>query len=265
MLSLMEQEQPAVKPVAKIEDIREAARIVSTVLLELRDLTCDGVSLDMLDELAERRVREMGAEPYNKGYAPKWAEKPYPSTICASVDEEICHAPPNGRVLQFGSIVTYDLGIRYKSGCGDAALTVIVGQTDNKRERLMRYAYRALMDGIKKVRAGVRISDIGEAIWKSSIINGYTVIKEFGGHTIGTEMHEEPFIPNYYDKKDDERFLVEGQVICLEPMITPGKGQVIVNPIDGWTASTVDKQPVSMWEHMILVTKDGSEILTTHI
>src|SRR3990167_6000957 len=114
-----------------LEDQRIAARIVSDVLLELKDLTKPGVSLDMLDELAERRMREAKGEPYNKGYQPHWSESPYPNTICASVDFEVCHAPPRGRTLQEGSIVKYDLAVRYKSRCGDAALTVAVGEIDN--------------------------------------------------------------------------------------------------------------------------------------
>src|SRR3990167_2626982 len=116
-----------------LEDQRKAAQIVTEVLLELTALTKPGVSLDMLDELAERMIRERGGEPYNKDYKPDWALEPYPNTICCSVDYEICHAPPRGRSLKEGQIVKYDLGVRYKSGCGDAALTVAVGEIDNRK------------------------------------------------------------------------------------------------------------------------------------
>src|SRR3990167_3625441 len=131
-----------------LADQRVAAGIVTDVLLELKALTKPGVSLDMLDELAERMILERGATPYNKGYQPEWAPTPYPATICCSVDYEICYAPPRGRTLQEGSIVKYDLGVKYKSGCGDAALTVAVGEVSNRKQRTMRYALQALDEGI---------------------------------------------------------------------------------------------------------------------
>src|SRR3990167_9070921 len=143
-----------------LEDQRVAAGIVTDVLLELQALTKPDVSLDALDEIAERMIRERGGEPYNKGYRPDWAPEPYPNTICCSVDYEICHAPPRGRTLQEGSIVKYDLGVKYKSGCGDAAITVAVGQVDNRKNRAMRYGLRALMEGITVVKAGELVLSI---------------------------------------------------------------------------------------------------------
>ena len=247
-----------------LEDIRVAAGIVTDVLLELKALTKPDVSLDMLDELAERMIRERGGTPYNKGYKPSWSESPYPSTICASVDYEICHAAPAGRILKTGSIVKYDLGVKYKTGCGDAALTVAVGEIDNRKERAMRYGLEALYKGIEVVRAGAPISAIGDAIERFCSSRGYTVIQEYGGHHIGRKMHEDPLIPHKYYKENDEKFLEEGKIICIEPMITPGKGNTAVAK-DGWTAYCRDGQPVVMWEHMILVTADSYEILTKHI
>lgn len=246
------------------EDLVIAAKIVSEILLELKRLTKPGVSLGMLDEIAERMVRERGAIPYLKGYKPDYAKKPYPASICASVDEEICHAPPSDRELEEGQIVTYDLGVKYKTACGDAALTVAVGEISNRKARLLRYAERALYAGIEVVKAGVAVSKIGEAVEKSANQNGYNIVRDFGGHAIGSEMHEKPHIPNYYDPKDDEVFLKEGTVICIEPMLTSGKAKVGMM-VDGWTAFTLDNQPVAMFEHEILVTKDSYEILTTHL
>ena len=247
-----------------LEDQCVAAGIVTEVLLELKALTKPGVSLDMLDELAERMIRERGATPYSKGYHPKWAPEPYPSTLCCSVDHEICHAPPGGRYLQEGSVVKYDLGVKYKTGCGDAAITVPVGNVDNRKNRAMRYGLRALYEGITVVRAGVPVSAIGRAIENFSNSRGYKVIREFGGHHIGKEMHENPLIPHVPYPEDDKVLLQEGSIICIEPMITPGKGQMRVWK-DGWTAYVTDGQPVVMFEHMILVKKDGYEILTKHL
>jgi len=248
-----------------LKDQRIAARIVSNILLELAQLSTPGTPLEMLDEIAERRIREEGAEPYNKNYKPDWAIEPYPATICCSVNHEICHAPPRGRSLRGGDIVKYDLGIRYKSGCGDAALTAAVGEIDNRKKRAMYYGLRALHEGIRVVKAGVPISEIGKAIEKFSRTNGYTVIREFGGHTIGAEMHEEPHIPHYYDPKYDKIFLEAGMVICIEPMLTPGTGKNAINAADRWTAFCTDYQPVVMFEAMILVRPEGHEVLTTHL
>lgn len=247
-----------------LDDQRIAAKIVTDVLLELKELTKPGVSLDMLDGFAEKMILERGGTPYSKGYHPSWAPEQYPATLCTSVDFEICHAPPGGRTLQEGQIVKYDLGVKYGEGCGDSALTVAVGEISNRKERTMRYALRALFEGIKVVKAGVPVGAIGAAIEHFCLVHGYTVIREFGGHHIGKEMHEAPHIPHVHYKEDDEVFLKEGAVICIEPMITPGKGKMKIWK-DGWTAYCTDGQPVAMFEHQILVTKDGYEILTHHI
>ena len=250
-----------------LEDQRVAAGIVTDVLLELKALTKPDVSLDMLDELAERMIRERGGEPYNKGYKPDWALVPFPATVCCSVNHEICHAPPRGRLLKNGDIVKYDLGVRYESGCGDAALTIAVGEVDNRKQRAMRYGLQALYEGIKVVKAGAKIGEIGEAIERFVSPRGYNIIREYGGHHIGKEMHEPPHILHYadYQNKDFRTPLKEGAVICIEPMITPGNGANAISMEDKWTAFCKDHQPVVMYEHMILVTATGYEVLTQHI
>lgn len=249
---------------ALLADMRVAGRIVSDVLRELALLSKPATSLDMLDELAERMIRERGGLPYNKGYHPTWSETPYPSTIVANVNDEACHAPPGGRTLQNGDIVTYDLGVRYRGGCGDAALTVPVGEASNRKLRTLRYAKRALYNAIRTVRAGAPISDIGKAVDATCLMYNFRTIKEFGGHHIGREMHLEPQVPNDYRPANDNVFLQEGAVICIEPMLTPGNGKIGL-ATDKWTIFMVDQQPVAMFEHMVLVTKDGYELLTNHI
>jgi methionyl aminopeptidase len=254
---------------ALLADQRRACEIVTEVLLELKQLTIPDVSLDMLDELAERRIIELGGKPYNRGYKPSWSEVPYPNTICCSVNEEICHAPPRGRFLKDGDIVKYDLGVRYKSGCGDAAMTVAVGEIDNRKARAMRHGLQALYEGIKVVRAGIKIGEIGEAIEKFLGPRNYRVIREFGGHHIGKEMHEHPLIPHFADYTNPiyRYILQEGAMICIEPMVVPNdvKYKGIGMLSDGWTAVTMNHQPVIMFEHQLLVTKDGCEILTKHL
>lgn len=244
---------------------RVAAKIVTEVLLELKTFTKPDVSLDMLDNLAERLILERGGTPYNKGYEPTWSEVPYPNTICCSVNHEIAHAPPRGRSLKTGDIVTYDIGVRYKTGCGDAALTVAVGKIDNRKTRLMRYALQTLYEGIKVVKAGAPLSLIGDTMDRFASLRGYTIIKEFGSHHIGKEMHEEPFLSNFYNKDDENKFLEEGKIICLEPILTPGNGMMAMNAEDKWTAFTTDYQPCAMFEAMMIIGKDKAEILTGHL
>src|SRR3990167_3783167 len=180
-----------------------AADIVTEVLLELKVLTKPDVSLDALDEIDERMIRERGGIPINKGYLPSWAKTPFPATVCMSVNQEICHGTPRGRTLKEGDIINYDLGVKYKTGCGDAALTVACGDIDNRKQRAMRYGLQALYEGIKVIKAGVPISAIGKAIDSFASLRGYRNIVEFGGHHIGKKMHEEPNIPNKYYKEDD--------------------------------------------------------------
>lgn len=248
---------------------------MTEVLLELKELTKPGVSLKFLDEFAEKLILERGGIPYNKGYHPDWSPEPFPATVCMSIDHEICHGTPVRKhyelpnvnielTLTEGQIIKYDLGVKYKTGCGDAALTVAVGEISNRKERTMRYTLRALYAGIEVVKAGVPISAIGTAIQRVALQNGYTVIKEFGGHHIGAEMHEEPLISMVPWPEDDNVLLKEGAVICIEPMLTPGKGEMKIGP-DGWVAYVTDGQPVAMFEHQVLVTKDGYEILTKHL
>lgn len=247
-----------------LNDIRQAAHIVSTILLELVELTKPGVQLSMLDELAERRIKELGAEPILKGYKPDWAVEPFPSAICMSVDYEICHGSHHNRTLEEGQIITYDLAVKYKSGHADAAITVPVGQINNQKERLMRYTKRAMYAGIAQVRAGQKVSAIGNAIENEALKNGYQVIVQYGGHAIGEKIHMKPEIPNKYYKEDEERFLEEGMVICIEPMMTHGKAEVKI-ATDKWTAYVADGKPVAQFEEMVLVTKDGYEVLTNHL
>jgi len=243
------------------EDQRKAADIVSKILLELKELTAPGVSLDMLEELAERRILEEGGEPLFKGYISNNAKDPFPSCLCASIEFEAAHAAPKKISLAEGTIIKYDLGVKYKSGCADACITVAVGKVDNRRQRAMRHGLKALYKGIKVVKAGVAVSEIGKAIEKHCDKEGYRIIKGLQGHHIGIELHEKPNIPNFYDPMYSGLFLKEGDVICIEPHITPGKGDISLW-IDDWTVFTVDHQPVVAYEHMVLITKDGYEILT---
>lgn len=246
----------------QLEDQRKAAKIVSNILVELELLTAPGVSLFMLEELVERRIKEAGAEPAFKGYKPEGAETPYPSCLCASIEFEAAHAAPQTKNLEEGTIIKYDLGVEYKGSYADACITVPVGKVDNRRSRALRHGLKAMYQGISQVRSGAPVSAIGKAIEQYCDREGYRIIKGLQGHHIGSELHLKPNIPNYYEKNYDGLFLKEGDVLCIEPHITPGNGEVGAWK-DGWTIYTLDKQPVVCFEAMVLVTKDGGEILTT--
>ena len=249
---------------ALLEDQRVAASIVTQVLLEMRLMSIAGAPLKLLDEVAERMIRERGGEPYNKGYKPAWAGVPFPATVCMSVNEEVCHGIPGNRVLEKGDLVNYDVGVRYRSGCGDAALSVPVGVVSNRKLRTLRFAHHALYAGIAAVKAGAPVSAIGRAIDEVCAKYNMRSVKQFTGHHIGKEMHEKPHIQPYYIPENDTILLKEGAIICIEPHITPGDGRIGLAP-DQWTHFTLDNQPVAMFEHMVLVTKEGCEILTNHI
>jgi len=226
-------------------------------------MTKPDVPLAMLNELAERRIIEAGATPAFKDYKPEWSETPFPEALCCSVNYEVCHGRAWNRTLRAGSVVKYDLGVKYNGAYGDACITVGVGQVANREQRLMRYSLGALYEGIRQVKAGAHVNKIGRAIERYAMLNGYNVIKEYGGHGIGKELHLNPQIKHYYDKDSSDEFLQAGQVICIEPMITPGKAQINIMS-DGWTAYCTDGKPVGQYEHMLLVTAEGSEILTSH-
>ena len=160
-----QKEKPkAQRPPAKLSDIRQAAKIVSTVLLELKELTVPGAQTDLLDEYANKRIKELGAEPAFLDYQPSWAKTPFPASVCISIDYEAAHGIPGRRELREGMIITYDIGVRYKTGCGDAAMTVAVGEVDNFKQRLMRFGQEALMEGIKQGRHCMPVSAIRKAI-----------------------------------------------------------------------------------------------------
>lgn len=247
------------------KEVRKAAEIVARALETLKLSTTEGVSLLELEKIAQEAIRAQGAVSYNKGYKPEWSQVPYPAVLCVSVNEEVAHGIPTDRKLKKWDLVTYDLGIKYKSACGDAAITVPVGEPLPRDARLLRYSMQCLQEGIKKVHDGVSIGELQRAMENYARLNGYSIVKDYAGHGIGFDMHEEPLIPHFYDINNPRQdILTEGQVICLEPILTPGNG-VIYMKEDKWTTATIDRQKASMFEVMLLVTKEGSEILTPNL
>ena len=239
---------------AEIEKLRAVNRLVGEVLAELRSTAAPGVTTGDLDRLAEQRVREAGAEPAFKGY------HGFPATICSSVNEQVVHGIPSERELREGDVVSIDMGAKLNGFFGDSAVTVPIGQVSEEAMNLLSATEEALFRAIDVVRPNARVSDIGAAVQAHVEGQGFSVVREFVGHGIGTELHEEPQIANYGPAGRGPR-LAEGMVLAIEPMVNAGKAAVKVLS-DGWTAVTRDGSLSAHFEHTVVVTRDGCEILT---
>jgi methionyl aminopeptidase len=242
------------KSPSELEKMREANALVAQVLWELANLVAPGVTTAELDAAAEKAVRAAGAEPAFKGY------RGYPATLCASINEQVVHGIPSKRELASGDIVSLDMGVRLKGFYGDSAITVPVGTVSEDVKTLLRVTQEALERGIAQVRIGGRISDIGHAIQQHVEAHGFSVVREFVGHGIGSALHEEPQIANYGEPGRGPR-LAEGMTLAIEPMVNMGKPAVRLLA-DGWTAVTRDGSLSAHFEHTVAVTKNGPLLLT---
>jgi methionyl aminopeptidase len=241
------------------ESMREAGRHVGEILLELRNYAEPGVKTIEFDRLAARAIEDRGLTSSFVGYAPG-VLPPYPSTICISVNDEIVHGIPGSRELKKGDILSLDFGIICDGFHGDSALTVPVGSVSEEAEALMETTRDALYCGIEKMLPGKRLSDIGHAVEARAAGAGYSVVRQFVGHGIGRELHEPPQIPNYGRKGRGPR-LLPGMVFAIEPMVNAGSEKVRMLE-DEWTAVTADGELSAHFEHTVLITENGPEILT---
>jgi methionyl aminopeptidase len=239
---------------SEIEKLRRVNQLVARILAELRSTVEPGITTRDIDGLAERRVREAGAEPAFKGY------HGYPATVCASVNEQVVHGIPSSRALVEGDILSIDMGAKLDGFYGDCAVTVPVGTISSDATALLRVTEEALFRGIQAVKPGARVSDIGAAVQAHVEGYKYSVVREFVGHGIGTALHEEPQVANYGPAGSGPR-LSEGMVLAIEPMVNAGKAAVKVLS-DGWTAVTVDRSLSAHFEHTVVVTRNAVEILT---
>ncbi|MFC1775601.1 type I methionyl aminopeptidase [Patescibacteria group bacterium] len=235
---------------------KRLANILHTVAREVRP----GVTTKELDTLAEKLIRDGGDEPAFLNYKPEGASRPYPASLCVSVNNEIVHGLPGDRVLEQGDIVGLDLGLTHGGLVTDSAITVPVGNISKEKQWLSDATLGALHAGIDAARAGNTIGDIGHAIEEFIKPYGYGLIEELGGHGVGRKVHEEPFIANY-GKKGTGMKLMPGVVIALEPMFTLG-GKDVILAKDGFTFKTADRSTSAHFEHTILITDDEPEILT---
>jgi len=238
--------------------MREAGRIVAEVLSEIRETVAPGVTTAELEAVADRIiVGKYGAIPSFKGY------RGFPGMVCASINEEIVHGIPGQRVLYEGDIISVDVGVIHKGYHGDAAITVGVGQIDAESQRLMDVTAESLRIGIEAVKPGGWTTDISKAIQTYVEGEGYSVVREYTGHGIGRQMHEDPQIPNYFEPRLGGRFRQRpGMTFALEPMVNVGSWKTRVLG-DHWTVVTEDGSRSAHFEHTVAVTKNGPEILTS--
>jgi methionyl aminopeptidase len=251
----MPSEMIVCKSSAELETMHQAGLVVWDVLNGLRERVRPGVTTLDLEEFAVSRAAEHKVRPAFKGY------RGYPCVLCASVNQEVVHGIPSAsRSLREGDIISLDFGVEYKGYYGDAALTVAVGKIRPEREKLLRVTRESLDRAIENVRPGKRLGDVSAAVQQWVEKDGFSVVRDFVGHGIGTKMHEEPNVPNYGEPGHGPR-LEEGMVFAIEPMVTAGGPGVKVLD-DHWTAVTSDGSDAAHFEHTVAVTSKGPWILT---
>lgn len=244
-----------IKTDAELELIKVACKITGDTLKEVEKHIKPGVSTKQLDKIAYDYIVSLGAKPSFKHY------QGYPATICASINEEVVHGiPSKHRILEEGDMISIDVGACYKGYHGDAARTFPVGKIDAKKKRLIKVTEESFFEGIKNIRAGSYVGDISHAVQTYVEKNGFSIVRELTGHGVGSELHEDPMIPNY-GKMGAGAKLVKNMVVAVEPMVNMGERYVQFLP-DGWTCVTRDKLPAAHYENTILITENGVEILT---
>ena len=238
----------------EIERARASNQIVAEVLSKLRDKVKPGVTTRELDKLAEEIVGKRGAKPAFKGY------RGYPYSLCTSINEEVVHGMPSARILKEGDIVGLDFGVYYKGFFGDATITLPVGEIALSALRLLEVTEQSLYVGIEQARDGNRLGDISAAVQLTVEAAGFSVVRDFVGHGIGRNLHEEPQIPNF-GKKGRGIELKSGMILAIEPMVNQGDYKVNILP-DGWTVVTKDGKLSAHFEHSIAITDNGPDILS---
>ncbi len=249
-----------IKTTKEIESMRAGGKIHARVLRLVAERAIAGISTLELDQYAEQLVRNSGAIPAFKGYRPEGQSTAFPATLCISINDEIVHGiPTTDRVLQEGDIVSIDLGVRYEDVFLDGAVTVPVGKVADEILQFLDDTKQSLMRGIEKACVGNTTGDIGYAI-QQFVNKRYGIVKGLAGHGVGRKIHEDPFIPNY-GKQGQGTSLVSGMTIAIEPMLTIGQPHTEILD-DDWTFVTTDGSLAAHFEHTILITDNGPEILT---
>jgi len=245
----------------EIDTLRKGGKLLAEALRVTAALVHEGQTTAALDLAAEAYIRSHGGIPAFLGYQPSGASTPFPAVLCVSINDEVVHGiPSEDRILKKGDIVSLDLGLSYNGLFVDSALTVCVGEGDKEAYKLINATEEAITAGIEAVHIGGHIGDIGAAVLAVARRTPFSVVKDLGGHAVGKAVHEHPYIPNE-GKVGKGDLIVEGMVLAIEPMLSEGKGDITLCP-DEWTYRMRDHSRAAHFEHTILVTKDGPEILT---
>jgi methionyl aminopeptidase len=243
-----------IKSPREIEQLKRSNVLVAEVFEKLRGMIVPGITTKELDQVVEEYILSKGGRPAFKGY------RGFPASLCISINDEVVHGIPGQRRLKEGDIVSLDVGVNYNGYFGDAAITLPVGEIDPEAKRLLEVTKKALYIGIEKAKAGNRLFDISYAIQSWVESHGFSVVRDFVGHGIGRDLHEEPQIPNFGTPHQGPR-LEKGMVFALEPMVNEGTHEVKVLS-DGWTVVTADGKRSAHFEHTIAIMDDGAEILS---
>lgn len=238
---------------------------MAEILQEAKRFTLDnykkgGLTTKEIDDKISFLLEQEKVKPSFLNYTPSADRTPFSGNACISVNEEIVHGVPSNKILKEEDIVSVDLGVIYENLYTDASISFILGEGGEEDNKLIEAAKKSLYEGIRQVRVGSRIGDIGNAIERKVKEYGFSVVKNYCGHGVGYDVHEDPSIPNYGEKGKGEE-IREGMVFALEPMVVAGSGKIVVGD-DGWTVKTADGERSSHWEHSVVVTKDGPVILT---
>lgn len=237
-----------------LNSMRQSGKILADTIKEAKKYILPGMKTAFIDEIVEKFIVQRGARPAFKGY------RGFPASLCISINEQVVHGIPGERVIQDGDLVSVDIGVEYQGYYTDAAFSVVAGNSNGIAYQLVKVAKESLFEGIRKAKAGNRIGDVSNAIQKYIEKNNFSVVRDFVGHGLGLSLHEEPQIPNF-GPRNQGPLIKKGMVLAIEPMVNEKGFQVQILD-DGWTVVTRDQGLSAHYEHTVLITEDGPEILT---
>jgi methionyl aminopeptidase len=246
----------------ELDKLRRAGLLVYKILQDLKAMVAEGVTTQDLEVATEKMIVDAGAKSAFKGYYSHASGTKYPYALCASVNEEVVHGMPSTkRKLRAGDVISLDTGVQLDGYYGDSAVTVAIGEVNDSVKRLLKVTEESLELAIDRVRSGNRLFDVCGTVEKHVLANGFSIVREFVGHGIGTSLHEEPQVPNYVDRRGENPRLKPGMVLAIEPMVNAGKPETRVLA-DRWTAVAKDGSYSAHFEHMVAVTENGPWVLS---
>ncbi len=244
-----------IKTPQQIEAIKESCKINIAVLDYVAEHIRAGMTTQEIDDLVAEKTAELGGIPAPLNY------EGYPKSVCTSINEVVCHGIPSDKVvLKDGDIVNVDCSTIYKGYFSDSSRMFCIGEVSPEKKKLVDVVKECVEIGLEKVQPWTFLGDMGQAVHEHALKNGYSVVREIGGHGVGLEFHEDPWV-SYVSKAGEEMLLVPGMIFTIEPMVNMGGDKIVVDKEDGWTVTTADKQPSAQWEIMVLVTENGHEVL----